>query len=137
MNRGDIKLVIDQLDQYANGDEFQREVEMAVDMLETLGNKVAQQAAVIEKLQNALKTATSICWSNFSESQEVILEEALATPTDSKQILADWMREQLGDPKAWLYQDNSGATFSLLVDSPDELSSWKRFPLYKPPECLK
>jgi cell division septum initiation protein DivIVA len=39
--------------------------------------KSADQSSLIETLAEALKVATSICWSNFSEAQEVVLCEAL------------------------------------------------------------
>ena len=50
--QADIKLVIDQLDAVASANLFDRlSIKAATVTLETLGNQVAAQAAVIEKLQ--------------------------------------------------------------------------------------
>jgi hypothetical protein len=49
MNHGDIKLMIDRLNQYDTGDEYQPVVESAVDMLEQLGNEVSRLSALCDK----------------------------------------------------------------------------------------
>lgn len=179
MNRGDIKLVIDQLDrvelQYLCDTDT---VQTAINMLETLGNKVAEletlcetrnehirlwqnsydeqvkvsqaradkiaeQAAVIEKLRTALCVmlgdSEADPWLSAEDKRRVAYE-ALAIPTDSKQVLNDWMREQLGEPVAWacwadddnlITQDRA----SLLRIEPVQYKN--KYPLYKLPDILK
>lgn len=95
MNRGDIKLVIDQLDQVdiENHDDYV--IRNAVALIEGLGNKVAEQAAVIEKLIPALRFDSL----NMSLAEwRDVCKVAEVARTDSEQVLADWMREQLGEP---------------------------------------
>lgn len=57
----------------------------------------AEQAAVIEKLRSALTfTYLNPCCSATTIFN--VAEEALAIPTDSKQILAEWLDKILGEP---------------------------------------
>ena len=81
MNHGDIKLVIDQLRKHTTRREL-----MVADMLETLGNQVAAQSAVIEKLSGTLKLLS------YSDDKAVrdIAYKALSIPTDSTQILQEY-----------------------------------------------
>jgi len=152
MNRGDIKLVIDQLGRIPVDAQDYITICKAVTMLETLDNKVAElernlltsygeseelslrvveQAAVIEKLQAGLLKMTT---NSFPTVQAVfsLAHELIAIPTDSKQVLADWMREQLGEPIATVVEKNS----SMFSDKLDE-DLMVGMQLFKKPECLK
>lgn len=88
--------ILEILDRYAEGDEFQRPIETAIEEITKLREQVAAQAAAIEKLKSALieSSALNINWSSdaepetlayYSEYRKVIAmaEEALAIPTDS------------------------------------------------------
>lgn len=132
MNHGDIKLVIDQL----HGMELDPDTDAVVifntvNLLEGLGNKVAQQAAVIEKLQSVLQfyMDNGICEPLYYKAKEV-----LAIPTDSKQILVDWMREQLGQPVGVFYKGHGGEGWR---ESHDPAFKVNHTPLFKLPKCLK
>lgn len=163
MNQGDIKLVIDQLDQVAGGDNDMEAIDVAVHMLETFGNKVAElaalsetrnehirlwqksydeqlevsraratkiaeQAALIENLRSVLQfyITNGICESLYYKAKS-----ALAIPTDSKQILKDWMREQLGEPVAFIH--DSG----LITGDDKDYRAGNRTALVRLPECLR
>ena len=96
MNHGDIKLVIDQLNAVDSDNLFDRlSIKAATVTLETLGNQVAAQAAVIEKLQGYLYQISLM-------SGHVVINntcaEALATPTDSTKVLQEWLDKKLGEP---------------------------------------
>lgn len=138
----DIKLVIDELNQIEDADYIV--IYSAVTLLETLGNKVAQQAAVIERLREVLwdtnkfidQTYSDLIGSNsleslaarYADTLSLPLSKALAIPTDSKQILADWMREQLGEPvNKVIHYDEAGCEHVIHLAKP----------LYKLPECLR
>lgn len=54
-------------------------IHSAADEIEQLRAELAAAQADNKRLRDALKVATSICWSNFSDSQEIVLTEALAT----------------------------------------------------------
>jgi len=114
--------------------------------------QVVEQAAVIEKLREVInsllgpmsgfdpdnKPSTFACHHHSETCSNcavlvgnwkvkcAAVQLLLLTKTDSKQILADWMREQLGEPRTYLYKhyyyDGS------FVESE---------PLFKLPECLK
>lgn len=140
----DIKLVIDQLNQICEPlltSDYDN-INNAVDMLERLGNKVAQQAAVIEKQLDVLRRiATSRTGADTDLVQELFVREdwaseALAIPTDSKQALADWMREQLGDSIATLKFGGGKPHFSATVVSVNN-PPLGTHQLFKLPECLK
>ena len=81
----------------------------AITMLETLGNQVAKQAAVIEKLRGALekmqRAGRKQGWQQNYESEMNACGKALAIPTDSTQILQEWLDEKLGEPVAFETSD--------------------------------
>lgn len=136
----DIKLVIDELNQIEDADYIV--IYSAVTLLETLGNKVAEQAAVIEKQLDVLRRiATSRTGADTDLVQELFAREdwaseVLAIPTDSKQTLADWMREQLGDSIATLKFGGGKPHFSATVVSVNS-PPLGTHQLFKLPECLK
>jgi uncharacterized coiled-coil protein SlyX len=51
-----------------------------------LAKQLAEREATIQKMREGLKVATSICWSNFSEAQEVVLDEALSLPSPTEHL---------------------------------------------------
>lgn len=111
--QADIKLVIDQLDQICEpllASDYDN-INSAVDMLEKLGNQVAKQAAVIEKLRDALNGIDAWVSANFDwgciPMDIVRARAALAIPTDSTQILQEWLDSVLGEPVYWT--DNAGS----------------------------
>lgn len=105
--QADIKLVIDQLDQIAYGDNDADAIESAITTLETLGNQVAKQAAVIERFRDTLEQLA--CLGNGDKhgnsTGNIIAEEALTIPTDSTQVLQEWLDEKLGEPIAFETSD--------------------------------
>lgn len=172
MNRGDIKLVIDQLHGIELGPETDEVVIFnTVSLLEALGNKVAdqakeiealkaeiayrdktilamevtnigavslrlqvsEQAAVIEKLRDSLNGCLEMFdpEAGSSHLHRVLtvkdIKQALAIPTDSRQILADWMREQLGEPTTMVTRYDGIGWQEVYLDQP----------LYKLPDILK
>lgn len=113
---------------------------------------VAEQAAVIEKLTGVIQWIQSRCagdampnWENTphtGHSRGLILDQtnfALAIPTDSQEILKDWMREQLGEPVAYHFRDDpacfampgSGYSREYPTEALDVI------PLFGQPEILK
>lgn len=93
------------------------------------------KSAVIEKLREALYDQLNDCI-NFDGGKltDCIMEastKTLAIQTDSKLILIDWMREQLGEPVAYRF---SKGTITKL-DSWPHGGNWQ--PLFKQPEILK
>lgn len=207
MNRGDIKLVIDQLNNF-DSQTLDKDVDDAVTMLETLGNKVAEQASEIDRLIGGLQellnkfdieykgrsyirqllgesgekyeTEVEILRSQAAADERVlrilelsnqtqaavieklsgsirfdsynmslaewksICEVVNSAKTDSKQILKDWMREQLGEPVASLYQHEDtgrvGFVDQYQLDNGFEKLNPRLMviaPLFKLPECLK
>jgi hypothetical protein len=102
--------------------------------------KVIEKSAVIERLQLAIKAVeidSDECM-DFDECTAMLIpldtyhQLIEAIPTDSKQILADWMREQLGSPVAWKVSNavgiGYGDTFQALPEDTD---------LFKLPDILK
>lgn len=130
MNRGDIKLIIDLLDQVdlTNGCD-ERAIESAVTALETLGNQVAAQAVIIEKLMDELFAEYVMDCSAHTANLKI---EALSIPTDSKQTLAEWLDEHLGLPTAWSYQNAYTDHVYLKWDKTEGGRHW--VPLYRKPE---
>ena len=117
MNRIDIKLAIDMV---VNAEEnlFAGEADHLINTLEKCGNILAAQAAVILKLREAIK-AVEI------DSEEVLdfdeftammvpmdtyhaLIEALPIPDDSAQVLKAWLDNVMGEPVAWMADDEDG-----------------------------
>ncbi len=84
-------------------------------MTTELEQKIAEQAAVIEKLRDVLGEGVGSLH-KFSDGFECrcsqcnfvrLKAEALAIPTDSKKILADWLDSVLGEPVEYrVYQIN-------------------------------
>ena len=100
----DIKLVIDQLNNLEVVHDYDENVtDDAAQMLETLGNQIAAQAAVIEKLRGALKFYANPASDTFGNTARL----ALDTPTDSAQILQEWLDEKLGEPVISVEFDNA------------------------------
>ena len=84
--------IVEILDRYAEGDEFQRPIETAIEEITKLREQVAAQAAVIEKLQKALIAGWSLqC--DFDDARQ-LADDALAIPTDSTQILDEVRRAE-------------------------------------------
>lgn len=169
MNHGDIKLAIDQLDQVdiENHDDYV--IRNAVTLIEGLGNKVAEQAVVIEKLRGVVdsllgpmsnfdpdnKPSTFACHHNSETCSncEVLvgiwkvkceaIQILLITKTASKQVLNDWMREQLGEPISYLArpdtEDDYPLDYLVLAADPHPFIAQltDAFPVYKLPGCLK
>ena len=135
MNHSDIKLVIDRLHavEFSPHEADDLAIVHAIDMLEKLGNQVAEQAAVIEKLRDAHKKVVRS--SNMEDKLEIamISHTALAIPTDSTQILQEWLDEKLGDPVAWLYHDNPGGHDQYVQTYEGHSGA---FPTFKKPEKL-
>ena len=94
--------IVEILDRYAEGDEFQRPIETAIEEITKLREQVAAQAAVIEKLLTFVKYVAeqtpekpdywSSCGQCSSNSDEA--EDLLAIPTDSTQILDEVRRAE-------------------------------------------
>ena len=61
----------------------------------------------------------------------ITLEQYVDIPTDSKQILADWMREQLGEPVRFIH--DSG----LITGDDNDYRAGNRTALVRLPECLR
>ena len=107
MNHSDIKLVIDQLEQITGSDSDMETLGTAIYALETLGNQVAQQAAVIEKLTAWLGRERCYYLDAGSEIDEEVVD-FLLSPTDSKQILAEWLDSVLGEPQFYMSLNGFG-----------------------------
>jgi len=135
----DIKLVIGQLSSIDVGYAGEQvAIESAVTMLETLGNKVAEQAALIEKLTTSVKIAAAHIRPTCPELYDTL--RATIVPADSKQILADWMREQLGDVAGYLHpeEDKAISMSDFRKQQPWAQKMWEiGTQLHKKPECLK
>ena len=147
--QADIKLVIERL---INIDCMyslysEASINEAIHALETLGNQVAEmnrlyqneadiyecykaqtvaQAAQIEILRDALEYYAN---SNHDEFQNTA-RKALATPTNSSQVLQEWLDSVLGEPTA-------GITHSDHVVDTLHWGTKGDIHLYKKPEILK
>ena len=77
INRGDIKLLIDRLNQYSTGDEFQPEVESAVDMLERLGNRVAKLESTLRVSKDALEQLRHKAWKQDYPAERIRANDAI------------------------------------------------------------
>lgn len=96
-----------------------------------LRQKLTEQAAVIEKLIPALRFDSL----NMSLAEwRDVCKVAEVARTDSKQILADYLREQIGEPVGYFYHDLHGDG---LRESLDPVIRSSHIPLYKLPKCLK
>ena len=98
INRGDIKLAIDMVVNAQDDSLFGGEAEYVINTLEDCGNTIAAQAAVIEKLREAVRKAAYMVRENTLTPggnpwalQEI---EAMASPTDSTQILDEVRRAE-------------------------------------------
>ena len=89
--------IVEILDRYAEGDEFQRPIETAIEEITKLREQVAAQAAVIEKLTKRLASTNIIMEvvcaihpdSACAKYELAENMNALAIPTDSTKILAE------------------------------------------------
>ena len=90
--------ILEILDRYAEGDEFQRPIETAIEEISKLREQVAAQAAVIEKLREALHYSLGAWeYDGVSDEHGSIFKEAndrCDIPTDSTQILAEVRRAE-------------------------------------------
>jgi hypothetical protein len=118
-----------------------------------LNQKIAEQAAVIEKLWEALQDQCpdycedGLIAPGMACPSCTLHNQALAIPTDSKQILADWMRERLGEPVCYkyLYKFNGNSDSQGLPYDPCFVEKFSTYPpsgeditpLYKLPELLR
>ena len=145
--QADIKLVIERL---INIDCMyslysEASINEAIHALETLGNQVAEmnrlyqneadiyecykaqtvaQAAQIEILRDALEYYAN---SNHDEFQNTA-RKALATPTNSSQVLQEWLDAKLGEPVTYVDRD------TLIHRANGEFASFGD-PLFKKPEA--
>lgn len=85
INRGDIKLAIDMVVNAQDDNLFGGEAEYVINTLEDCGNTIAAQAAVIEKLREALSAAKYATKPSITLE---LIEAALAIPTDSTTLEA-------------------------------------------------
>ena len=139
MNHSDIKLVIDQL----HGMELTpstNEVIIfnAVNALETLGNQVAKQATALREAKEAL----CLPCDRWNKTQFQIVNKAIATieatSTDSTQILQEWLDEKLGEPVAYLIEQQGLRDKFFMVATKEQADGWDNsFPVFKKPELSK
>ena len=90
------------------------------------------QAAVIERLLSSIKALQGNSCGDYADE---ICAEALATPTDSKKILAEWLDSVLGEPSA--YQSKRDPNFVTTLTNTAkqwESSGFGIDPLFKKPE---
>ena len=73
-------------------------------VVEDVRNKVAEQAVVIEKLRYAMNYQCKVLNANGYSTDKAW--ELLATQTNSKQVLAEWLDAQLGEPVAWMLEED-------------------------------
>lgn len=106
-------------------------------MTTELEQKIAEQAAVIEKLRDVLGEGVGSLH-KFSDGFECrcsqcnfvrLKAKALAIPTDSKQILSDWLDSVLGEPELHAYK-NTGQYAVVNADDSDS----RVIALFKKPE---
>ena len=110
-----------------------------------LRETIAAQAAMIEKLRTAYveleNFAQSVGGSScFWEDMNDVLEPAscIATPTDSKEVLKEWLDSVMGEPVGWLQTnvEDGGATTLVRNHMPAMFNPewWKFEPLFRKPE---
>ena len=95
--------------------------------LEGLRLKVAKQAAVIEEMIASLNEAIDGMGGSYA-LWSVRVKAVLALKHDSKQILAEWLDKQLGEPVT---------TIMLLDDAGSQINMTLQTPLFKKPGVLK
>lgn len=89
--------IVEILDRYAEGDEFQRPIETAIEEITKLREQVAAQAAVIERLTKRLASTNIIIEVVCAIHPDSACAEnmnALALLTDSTQILDEVRRAE-------------------------------------------
>lgn len=103
MNRIDIKLAIDMV---VNAEEnlFAGEADHLINTLEKCGNTLAAQATVILKLREALMTVKP----HVQCDPYAVVIRALSIPDDSAQVLKEWLDNVMGEPVAWMADDEDG-----------------------------
>lgn len=111
-------------------------------MTTELEQKIAEQAAVIEKLTAALIASDDLLRSLENSGNFYNLcvikqnQETLAIPTDSKEVLAEWLDKVLGEPFAYVSKrDPSFVTTSVRMSKQWVYSGFGIEPLFKKPEC--
>lgn len=65
---------------------------------------IAAQAAVIEKLREALMTVKP----HVQCDPYAVVIRALSIPDDSAQVLKEWLDNVMGEPVAWMADDEDG-----------------------------
>ena len=98
--------------------------------LEALRFEVVEQSAVIEKLRAVLENCRPVMESYSGTTRFNEFIAALAIPTDSKQVLHEWLDKVLGDPI--LMMNSVGNTEPVFKTLPR--SSGFDVPLFKKPE---
>lgn len=124
---------------FSNNESFFKKAAAEIEALRT---RIAAQAAVIEKLRkHSALLVEAYNFGQFADDfnqpqahtiRKAIREtcEALAFPTDSKQVLSDWIDSVLGEPVAWT---NATDTYVCLADKNTVYGS-HTIPLFKKPE---
>lgn len=107
--------------------------------LEAANLRIIEQAAVIEKLRGALAGIRNPVGRSTAQLKGIAIQ-ALAIPTDSKKILSEFMREQLGEPVGVFANVNAltpenGERWEHMVDDAHDGEDYIH--LFKLPECLK
>lgn len=102
--------------------------------LSQANQKIAEQAAVIEKLQEKLKDYPRLAHNTGFMHLQQFFEEVIAIPTNSKQILAEWLDKVLGAPVG--YVDNFGNVITKAAKDISKNIMTNSFadPLFKKPE---
>lgn len=106
--QADIKLTIDLLNTFNDLSSHDKQVtiDMAIKALKTLGDQVAARAAVTEILRDALHITANKCQYLGAEERDIVAK-ALLVPTDSKQVLQEWLDEKLGEPVVSVEYDDA------------------------------
>lgn len=99
------------------------------DKLKEMQQTMAEQAAVIEALQAASLEVVRPFVHAEQGSPIQNLRKLLAIPTDSKQILSDWLDSVLGEPELHAYK-NTGQYAVVNADDSDS----RVIALFKKPE---
>ena len=99
-----------------------------------LYKKIAAQAAVIEKLRDVIEFIRPAA--EITNEELEVIDVALSIPTDSTQILQEWLDAKLGEPMVYAFEDGS-----MIVERDMEFVADKTGqrvdPLFKKPEILK
>jgi len=103
-----------------------------------------KQAAVIEKLRDACRSAKDLLNNEFNIFEQIltrdILRNALSIPTDSTKVLQEWLDKKLGEPVAYMNSDSFDkllSTISCWTLVQKDSDAGFHIPLFKKPEKLK